>query len=139
MFVGLGWEKEIRSLGDPHIPSNPSPKFEFAAGNRSSGDYELIPFSQSTQAWRWRVQEEHKQYGKNEKRHAYVPKKDADLDEDKSNETKQEVKVEGKSSKSLSFRRPLKNRMRDKIVSYIDLLRPGPPTSKSSKKYAKRK
>jgi hypothetical protein len=20
MFAGLGWEKEIRSLGDPHVP-----------------------------------------------------------------------------------------------------------------------
>ena len=52
MFAGLGWEKEIRSLADPHIPVNLSPEFEFAAGNRSSDDYELTPFSQSTQAWR---------------------------------------------------------------------------------------
>ena len=149
MFAGLGWEKEIRSLGDPHIPFNPSPEFEFAAGNRSSDDYELTPFSQSTQAWRWRVQEEQKQYEKKEKRQEDVPEKDADLDEDKSNETEQEVKVEGESSKSLSFRermrglsphhRPLKDRMRDKTVSYMDLLRPGPPPSESSKKYAKRK
>jgi hypothetical protein len=57
--------------------------------------------------------------------------------------------VEGESSKSLSFRemmrelsphrRPLKDQMRDKTVSYMDLLRPGPPPSESSKKYAKRK
>ena len=39
MFVGLGWEKEIRRLGDTHIPFNPSPEFEFAAGNRGSDDY----------------------------------------------------------------------------------------------------
>jgi hypothetical protein len=32
------------------------------------------------------VQEEQKQYEKNEKRHADVPEKDVDLDEDKSNE-----------------------------------------------------
>ena len=50
IFVGLGWEKEIRSLGHPHIPFNPSPKFEFAAGNRGSDNYELTQFSQSTQA-----------------------------------------------------------------------------------------
>jgi hypothetical protein len=68
MFAGLGWEKEIKSLGDPHILFNPSPEFEFVAGNRGSDDYELTPFSQSTQAWRWRVQEEHKQYKKKEKR-----------------------------------------------------------------------
>jgi hypothetical protein len=78
-----------------------------------------------------------------------VPENDVDLDEDKSNETEQEVKVEGESSKSLSFRermrglsphrRPLKDRMRDKTISYMDLLRPGPPPSESFKKYAKRK
>jgi hypothetical protein len=72
------------------------------------------------------------------------------LDEDKSNETEEEeVKVVRESSKSLSFRErmralpphhlPLKDRKRDKIVFYIDLLRPGPPPSDSSKKYAKRK
>ena len=78
-----------------------------------------------------------------------MPEKDADLDEDKSNETEEEVNVIGESSKSLSFRDrmrgmtphhlPLKERMRDKTVSYMDLLRPGPPPSDSSKKYAKRK
>jgi hypothetical protein len=50
MFDELGWEKEIRSLGDLHIPFNPSPEFEFVAGNRRGDDYELITFSQSTQA-----------------------------------------------------------------------------------------
>jgi hypothetical protein len=88
MLAGLEWEKEIRSLGDPHIPFNPSPEFEFAVGNRSSDDYELTPFLQSTQAWRCRVQEEQKQYERNKKRHADVPEKDDDFDEDKSNETK---------------------------------------------------
>jgi hypothetical protein len=78
-----------------------------------------------------------------------VSQKDADLDEDKSNETEEEVKVERESSKSISFRKrmkalpphhlPLKDRKRDKTVSYMDLLRPGPPPSDSSKKYAKRK
>ena len=32
MFIGLGWEKKIKNLEDPHIPFNPSPKFEFVAG-----------------------------------------------------------------------------------------------------------
>ena len=45
MFAGLGWEKEIRSLGDHHIPFNPSPEFEFVAGNRGSDDYKLTSFS----------------------------------------------------------------------------------------------
>jgi hypothetical protein len=71
------------------------------------------------------------------------------LDEDNSNETEEEVKVEGESSKSISFRErmralpphhlPLKDRKKDKTVSYMDLLRPGPPPSESSKKYVKRK
>ena len=26
MFAGLGWEKGIRSLGDPHVPFNSSPE-----------------------------------------------------------------------------------------------------------------
>jgi hypothetical protein len=79
-----------------------------------------------------------------------VPEKDVDVDEDKSNETEEEeVKVVGESSKSLSFRKrmralsphhlSLKDRKKDKTVSYMDLLRPGPPSSDSSKKYAKRK
>ena len=78
-----------------------------------------------------------------------MPEKDADLDENKSKETKQEVKMEGESSKFLSFcermrglsqhRCPLKDQMKDKTVSYMDLFRPGPPASISSKTYAKQK
>ena len=93
------------------------------------------------------MQEEHKQYDKNEKRHANVLEKDVDLGEDKPKETEEEVKVVSESLGYLSIRemmrglsphrRPLKDRMRDKIVSYIDLLRSGPPPSESSKTYAK--
>jgi hypothetical protein len=79
-----------------------------------------------------------------------VPEKDADVDEDNSNEMEEEeVKIVGESSKSLSFRErmralpphhlPLKEQKRDKTIFYMDLLRPGPPPSDSSKKYAKRK
>jgi hypothetical protein len=78
-----------------------------------------------------------------------VSEPDIDLNEKKSNNTAQEVKVEGESSKSLSFRErmrgmtphhlPLKDRKRDKTVSYMDLLQPYPPPSESFKKYAKRK
>lgn len=28
MFVGLGLEKEIRNLGDPHVAFNPSPEHD---------------------------------------------------------------------------------------------------------------
>ena len=103
MFAGLGWEKEIRSLGDPHISVNSSPEFEFRPEKRGSDDYELTPFSQATQAWSWRVQEEQKQYEKNEKNQDDVSEKNDDLDEEKSKETEQKVKVEDKSSKSLSL------------------------------------
>ena len=159
MFAGLGWEKEIRSLGDPHVPFNPSPEHDNGAGKQCSDDYELTPFSQSTQAWRWRMQEEQKQYAKNNKTRADVQEKDADVNEDahlneeKTTNEEGEVKVVGESSRSLSFRermrgllphrRPLKDRMRDKTVSYIDLLRPGPPPSRrddeTSRRLAKRK
>jgi hypothetical protein len=149
MFAGLGWEKEIKSLGDPHIPFNSSSEFEFRHGNAGHDDYELTPFLQSTQAWRWRVQEEQKQYEKKEKIREDVSEKDVDLDEDKSHETEKEVKEGGESSKSLSLRQrmralpphhlSLKDRIRDKPISYRDLLRPGPPLSELSKKYAKRK
>ena len=59
------------------------------------------------------------------------------------------MKVVRESLKSLPFRErmralpphhlPLKDRKKDKTVSYMDFLRPGPPPSESSKKYAKRK
>ena len=64
----------------------------------------------------------------------------ADLNEDKSIDTEQEVKVVGESSRSLSFCdkmrglsphcRSLKDQMRDKTVLYVDLLRPGSPPSR---------
>jgi hypothetical protein len=62
------------------------------------------------------------------------------LNVDKSINTEQGIKVEGKSSRYLSFREmmrhlsphccPLKEQMKDKTVSYFDLLRPGPPPSR---------
>ena len=94
--------------------------------------------------------EEQKQREQKEKRQEDVPEKDADVDEDKSNETEEEeMKVVGESSKSLSFRErmkalpphhlSLKDRKKNKTISYMNLLRPGPPPSDSSKKYTKRK
>ena len=152
MFVGLRWEKEIRSLGDPHVPFNPSSDHNIGAENEYSDDYELTPFSQFTQAWRWRIQEDQKRYAKNDKMRENVQKKDVtrcmnnetnnavDLNVDKSIDMEQEVKVVGESLRSLSFhermkhlsphRRRLKERMKDKMVLYVDLLRPGPSPSR---------
>ena len=58
MFKGLGWDKEIVSLGDPHIPFNPSSERERSVVKRYRDDYKMTPFSQSTQAWKLRVVEE---------------------------------------------------------------------------------
>ena len=87
------------------------------------------------------MQEEQKQYEK-KNRPKDVPEKDVDLNEDKSNETEHEVKVEGEFLKSLSFRQrmrvlpphhlPMKDQMKDKTISYMNFLRPGPPPSESS-------
>ena len=64
-----------------------------------------------------------------------------DLNEDKAIDIEQEVKMIGECSRSLSFcdrmrglsphHHPLKDRMRDKTVSYVDLLRLGPPPSRT--------
>ena len=72
MFANLGWEKEIRSLEDPNVPFNPSPEYDIGDGNQYSDAYEITPFLHSTEAWRWKKQEEHKQYAKYEKRRADV-------------------------------------------------------------------
>ena len=120
LFAGLGWEKEIRRLGYPHVAFNSSPEHDIGAENQYRDDYELISFLQSTQAWTWRMQEEQKRYAKNDKRRADVLEKDAtrcinseandaaDLNEDKLIDTKQEVKVVGKSLRYVSFRRRMK-------------------------------
>ena len=78
-----------------------------------------------------------------------VPDQDADLDEDNSKKMEHEVKVEGESLKYLSWRQkiralpphhlPLKERIKNKTISYMNLLRPNPPPSDLSKKYANRK
>ena len=45
MFAGLRWEKEIKSLGDHHVPINSSPKHDIGTANRYTDDYEMILFS----------------------------------------------------------------------------------------------
>ena len=48
MFASLGWEKEIRSLGDPHVPFNSSSEHDIGAPNRYSDDYELTLLGKQT-------------------------------------------------------------------------------------------
>ena len=61
MFDGLRWDEEIVSLEDPHIPFNPLPereRNEKSAAERFRDEYVMTSFSRSTQAWKWRVEEE---------------------------------------------------------------------------------
>ena len=60
-FIRLGWEVEIVRLADPHTPFNPSPKHGVSGAKRFRDDYEITPFSQSTQAWKSRLEEEDRQ------------------------------------------------------------------------------
>ena len=43
-FVGLGWKKDIRCLGDPDVSFTPAPKCNIHAGKQCSDDYEFTPF-----------------------------------------------------------------------------------------------
>jgi len=61
VFKGLGWDEEIISLGDIHIPFNPSPEREVnekSVVERFCDEYVCPPFSQSRQTCSWRVEEE---------------------------------------------------------------------------------
>ena len=60
-FARLGWEVEIVRLADLHTPFNPSPEREVSGAKRFCDDYEIIPFSQSTQAWKSRLEEKDRQ------------------------------------------------------------------------------
>jgi hypothetical protein len=73
---------------------------------------------------------------------------EVDLNEDKTTNMMDKVKVVGESLRSLSFhetmgelsphRRLLKDRKRNKTVSYVDLLRPGPPPSRRDDETSRR-
>ena len=55
-FVRLKWEAEIVSLADLHILFNPSLEGGLSDAKRFRDDYEITLFSQSTQAWKWRME-----------------------------------------------------------------------------------
>ena len=56
--MGQGDSKSRRSS----CSFNPSPECERSAAKRYYQDYEITPFLQSTQAWKWREEEEQQQY-----------------------------------------------------------------------------
>ena len=49
MFVGLGWEKEIRSLENFHVLFNLSLEYDIGVVNQHSNDYKMTSFLQFTQ------------------------------------------------------------------------------------------
>jgi hypothetical protein len=151
MFEGLGCDGEIENLGNPYIPVNPSherERDERNARGRFRDDYVMTPFSQSIQAWRIRAEEDRRRYAEKDLT-KYVggdPNDVVDLstdiwlkpgDVDDNSIDIEEVKVAGETSKTLFFRKkirglsphrlPLKERKKDRTISYVDLLRPNPP------------
>ena len=61
LYVGLGWEVEIMRLTDPYTPFNPSPEHGVSGAEQFCDSYEIMPFSQSTQAWKSRLEEKDRQ------------------------------------------------------------------------------
>jgi len=157
IFEGLGCDGEIENLGEPHIPFNPSPereRDEKNARDRLCDDYVMTPFSQSTQAWKMRAEEDQRRYADKfeidtvEKDltkcmggdpndvidlSADILRKPDDVDVEDNLIDIEEVKVAGESSKTLPIRKkmrglsphrlPLKERIKDRTISYVDLLR----------------
>jgi hypothetical protein len=65
IFEGLRCDEEIENLGEPHIPFNSSPereRDERNARDRFLDDYVMTFFSQSTQAWKMRAEEDQRRY-----------------------------------------------------------------------------
>jgi hypothetical protein len=145
MFDGLGWDEEIVSLDDPHIPFNPLPECERnekSAAERYCPKYVMTLFSQSTQAWKWRVEQDERQRSADKLRKEDVVAREVDAveereeveDEDNTVDKQEEVTEAVDSSQPLSFCEsmrglsphplPLGERMKDRTISYVDLLRP---------------
>jgi hypothetical protein len=150
MFEGLGCDGEIENLEDPFIPVNLSPereRDERSNIDRFRDDYVITPFSQSTQTWRMRAEEDRRRYEENDLTKSVgedpigVVDLSADIwlkpgDVDDNSIDIEEVKVAGESSKTFCIRKkrrelsphrlPLKERKKDRTISYVDLLRPNP-------------
>ena len=160
MFEGLECDEEIHNLDDPHILFNPTPEHERDERNARDqfrDEYVMTPFSQSTQAWRMRAEEDQRRYADNfeidavEKDNiqcvsgdlndlidlcADILEKPEDVDVEETSIDIEIIKVAGESSKTLPIRKkmgglsphrlPLKERMKDRTISYVDLLRPNP-------------
>ena len=158
-FAGLEWEVEIVRLANPHTPFNPLPERRVSGAKRFRDDYEITSFSQSTEAWKSRLEEEDRQryverikmrLEKVLKRSEAIvecemfdatdlsldipwPLTETDDDEE-SNDVEQGTKPMAELTEDLSFhermkrlsphRLPLKERMKDQTINYVNLLRP---------------
>jgi len=143
-FTGLGWDEEIVSLGDPHMPFDPSSERERSVVKRFGNDFYLTPFLQSTQAWEGRLEEEEPHPSvKKMKARPDIMKKDSRSCEVSEGDDAGDLKAANSRKKRLSpYRLPLKERMKDRTISYVDLMRPNPqPTTmhKEHKQQACRK
>ena len=160
-FARLGWEVEIVRLADPHIPFNPSPERGVSSAKQFRDDYEIMPFSQSTQAWKSRLEEEDRQQyvervkmrpEKVQKRSEAavecemfdavdlsidIPWTITEMDDgEELKDVEQRTEPMAMLTKDLLFcermkrlsphRLPLKERMKDQTINYVDLLRPDP-------------
>ena len=156
-FAVLGWEIEIVRLADPYTPFNLSPECGVSCAKRFCDDYDITPFSQSTQAWKSRLEKEDRQrYLKRIKMRLEKVQKmseatieckmfdagnlsldilwmitEMDNDEE-SKDVEQGTEPMAELTKVLSFcermkrlsphRLSLKERMKDRTISYVDLL-----------------
>jgi len=131
-FEGLGWDEDIVSLEDPHVPFDPSSEPERSVVKRFGDDIELTPFSQSTQAWKGRMEEEEHQWiVKKVKARADEMKKDSTSCEVNGGDDARNLKAADSKKKQLSpHHLPLKERMKDRSINYVGLMRPDPlPTT----------
>src|SRR6202022_4131971 len=139
----------------PFNPSPECERDERSARNRFRDAYVMTPFLQSTQAWKLRDEEDQRRYAAKFEINAVEkdltksvggdPNDVVDLsvdiwmkpgDVDDNSIDIEDVKVVGESSRNLPFRKkrrglsphrlPLKERMKDRTISYVDLLRPNP-------------
>ena len=133
MFKGLGCDEEIANVGEPHIPFNRSPereRDERSDRDRFRDDYVINSFSQSTQAWKLRAEEDQRRYAAKFENNTVEKdlikcvgedlnvvidlSADEHMDVEDTSIEIEIVKVAGESSKTLHIRKKLKSKERMK-------------------------
>jgi hypothetical protein len=153
MGEGLGWNEEIVSLADPHIPFNPSRScegVEKSVVERCCDEYVCTPLTQSTEAWKCKVEEAEEERQRNREKFRrqgevvvdrealnFATEKPRIVEEVErvctSVDKEEEVEVGVEAFKPLSWRErmqrlsrhrpPLKERIKDRTISYVDLFK----------------